>query len=343
MRIGVLTAGGDAPGLNAALRGIGRRVLADGHELVGVADGWAGLVGGLTGQSLDRGELANILREGGTRLGSSRYNLDDPAGGRDSVLATIDRELDAVVAIGGDGTLRVAQWLAERGAPIVGVGKTLDNDLANTDYCIGFDSAVAIVSESLDRLHTTAASHHRVMVVETMGRATGWVATMGGLAGGADFIVIPEVPVTLDDLAEHVRRRHGRGSSFSIVVVAEGVDLEALGGATPTNEVTDSLGRAQLARRGVGAFVADHLATVTGFETRWTVLGHLQRGGSPTAFDRIWATQLGVAAAELVLAGDFGVMPSVRGGRVTTMPIADAISTAHPVPRELWELASRFF
>jgi 6-phosphofructokinase 1 len=286
--------------------------------------------------------LANILREGGTVLGSIRYNLDDPAGGRDAVLDTISRELDALIAIGGDGTLRIAQWLADRGAPVVGVGKTLDNDLANTDYCIGFDSAVAIVAESLDRLHTTAASHHRIIVVETMGRATGWVATMGGLAGGADYIVIPEVPVTMDALTAHVQSRHGRGSSSSIVVVAEGIDLATFGDVA-SDVPRDAVGHVQLARRGVGSVVADHLAAATGYETRTTVLGHLQRGGSPTAFDRIWATEVGVAAVELVLDGRFNVMPTVRGGSVTTMPIADAVADAHPVPRDLYELAAQFF
>lgn len=343
MRIGVLTAGGDAPGLNAAVRAIGRRILKEGHQLVGITDGWAGLVNGLTGRELDRGDLSNILHEGGTVLGSLRYNLDDPEGGRAAVLNTIERELDAVIAIGGDGTLRIAQWLADRGAPVVGVGKTLDNDLANTDYCIGFNSAVAVVAESLDRLHTTAASHHRVMVVETMGRSTGWVATLGGLAGGADFIVIPEVPVTMEALTTHVQSRHGRGSSSSIVVVAEGLDLGSFGGPDEPGAPRDAIGHVQLARRGVGALIADHLAEVTGYETRTTVLGHLQRGGSPTAFDRIWATQVGVAAAELVLAGQANVMPTVRNGRVETMAIADAVSEPHPVPLALWQLASQFF
>jgi 6-phosphofructokinase 1 len=343
MKIGVLTAGGDAPGLNAALRAIGRSVLAEGHELIGIHDGWAGLVGGLKGSSLQRPDLANILREGGTRLGSIRYNLDEPQGGRQAVLDTVTRELDAVIAIGGDGTLQVAQWLAERGAPIVGVGKTLDNDLSRTEYCIGFDSAVSIVAEALDRLHTTAASHHRIMVVETMGRSTGWVATMGGLAGGADFIAIPEVPVTLDDITAHVRKRHERGSASSIVVIAEGVQLTSIGDHERANVHTDGIGRVQMARRSVGATLADHLSDTTGIETRFSVLGHLQRGGSPTAMDRIWATRVGIAAAELVLAGKFGRMPSVHCAAVTDMPISDAISEVHRVPEELWQLAGRFF
>jgi len=343
MRIGVLTAGGDAPGLNAALRAIGRSVWAQSHELIGIHDGWAGLADGYRAEELTRHRLSGILGLGGTALGSIRYNLDQPAGGREQVLRVINEKLDALIAIGGDGTLSIASWLAEQGAPVVGVGKTLDNDLANTDYCIGFDSAVSVVAESLDRLHTTAASHHRVLVLETMGRATGWVATMGGLAGGADYIVIPEVPVTLTDIADHVRRRHRQGSSFSIVVVAEGVSVESLGGPATRASETDALGREQLGSRGVGHFVSDQIAELTGFESRCTVLGYLQRGGSPTAVDRIWATRVGAAAADLVMAGRYGLMPTVRGGEVDTMPIRDSISEPHPVPEHLYRLAARFF
>jgi 6-phosphofructokinase 1 len=342
MRIGVLTAGGDAPGLNAALRAIGRSVLTQGHQLIGISDGWAGLAREFQGREMTRADLAGILAIGGTTLGSIRYSLDNPADGRERVLWAIGENLDALVAIGGDGTLSIASWLAERGAPVVGVGKTLDNDLANTDYCIGFDTAVSVVADALDRLHTTAASHHRVLVLETMGRNTGWVATMGGLAGGADFIVIPEVPVTLNDIVTHVQSRHGRGSSFSIVVVAEGVSPEQLGGHSATERV-DSLGRSVLGARGVGQFIADHIAAATGFETRCTVLGYLQRGGSPSALDRIWATRVGAAAADLVMARQFGMMPTVRCGEVATMPLADSISEAHGVPDHLYRLAQRFF
>ncbi len=343
VRIGILTAGGDAPGLNAAVRAIGRSALSDGHEVVGIEDGWAGLLGDLRVRTLDRPALAGILQEGGTLLGSVRRDLDHPAGGREQVLASINKEFDAVVAIGGDGTLSVAEWLAQRGAPIVGVPKTLDNDLAETEYCIGFDTAVSIVAEALDRLHTTAASHHRVLVLETMGRSTGWVAALGGLAGGADYIVIPEFPVTMDDVVEHITRRHASGSSFSIVVVAEGVSLTSLGGVEPLDLPTDAVGRVQWASRSVGHFLADQLQQRTGYETRSTVLGYLQRGGSPSAHDRIYATRLGVAAYEAVCAGAFGSVPIVRNGDVVRASLADVTASVRAVPRDLYELCARFF
>src|SRR5487761_2492590 len=230
MRIGVLTAGGDAPGLNAAIRAIGEMAIRDGHEIIGIANGWAGLAADYAGAPLTAKDLRGVIAQGGTLLGTARYNLDKPAGGREKVLSAIGEHLDALVAIGGDGTQRISNWLAERGAPVVGVPKTLDNDLMGTDYCIGFDTAISIVTESLDRLYTTAASHHRVMVVETMGRATGWVAALGGLAGGADMIVIPEFPVTMEEIVTHLERRRKAGLAFSIVVVAEGVNLSTLGG-----------------------------------------------------------------------------------------------------------------
>ena len=205
MRIGVLTAGGDAPGLNAAIRAIGNMAMRDGHEVIGIANGWAGLVGDFEGELLTAKDLRGIIGQGGTLLGTARYNLDDPPGGRECVLNAIEEHVDALIAIGGDGTQRISHWLAERNAPVIGVPKTLDNDLPGTDYCIGFDTAISIVAESLDRLNTTAASHHRVIVVETMGRATGWVAALGGLAGGADMIVIPEFPITMDEIVRTPR------------------------------------------------------------------------------------------------------------------------------------------
>jgi 6-phosphofructokinase 1 len=343
MRIGILTAGGDAPGLNAAVRAVGRRALADGHEVWGVRNGWSGLIGEVDAFALERPDLAGILTEGGTLLGSVRFNLDKPPGGREQVLENITRHYDAVVTMGGDGTMGVAHWLAERGAPIVGVPKTLDNDLAGTAYCIGFDTAVSIVSEALDRLHTTAASHHRVMVLETMGRSTGWVATMGGLAGGADLIVIPEFEVTYEEIAAHVARRHSEGRTFSIVVVAEGVSLQGLGGHDVLGGPDDGTGRVQVASHNVGQHVARQIHHLTGFETRATVLGHVQRGGSPTAYDRIWATHVGSAAYDAVCEGDFGSIPVVCDGRVMRARIEQVIAERHLVPRELWELCAHFF
>ena len=343
MRIGVLTAGGDAPGLNAAIRAIGEMAIRDGHEVMGVANGWAGLAADFAGAPLSADSLRGVIAQGGTLLGTARFDLDRPAGGRDRVLQAIDEHLDALVAIGGDGTQRISKWLADRGAPVVGVPKTLDNDLCDTEYCIGFDSAVSTVAEALDRLHTTAASHHRVMVLETMGRSTGWVATMGGLAGGADLIVIPEFPVTMDQIMAHLERRVAAGLAFSIVVVAEGVPLESLGGHDPRDATTDGVGRVQYSSHSVGHFVARGVHRLTGFETRSTVLGHLQRGGSPSAYDRIWATRVGSAAYDAVLDGDWGAIPIVRSARVERARIDQVISRVNTVPRELYELCTHFF
>lgn len=343
MRIGVLTAGGDAPGLNAAIRAIGEMAIRDGHEVIGVANGWAGLATEYAGTPLSADSLRGVIAQGGTLLGTARFNLDKPAGGRDRVLKAMDEHLDALVAIGGDGTQRISSWLAERGAPVVGVPKTLDNDLMGTDYCIGFDTAISIVAESLDRLYTTAASHHRVMVVETMGRATGWVAALGGLAGGADMIVIPEFPVTMEQLVTHLERRRKAGLAFSIVVVAEGVNLSTLGGVEAGELSTEGVGGVRLATRGVGQFVASQIESRGNFEVRTTVLGHLQRGGSPTAHDRIWATRVGAGAYEAVVAGKFGMIPVVRGDEVVLVPLNVVAEGQRRVPREIYDLCALFF
>ncbi len=343
MRIGVLTAGGDAPGLNAAIRAIGQMAFRDGHELIGIANGWAGLAGAYAGRNLMPADIADIVGLGGTLLGTARYNLDSPPGGRDHVLAAIGEHFDALVAIGGDGTQRISHWLAERGAPVVGVPKTLDNDLLGTDYCIGFDSAVSLVAESLDRLHTTAASHHRVMVVETMGRATGWVAAMGGLAGGADLIIIPEFPLTMDEIIAHLVKRRSVGNAFSIVVIAEGINLETLGGVESGSVSSEGVGGVRLATRGVGQFLASRIDEHGGFDVRTTVLGHLQRGGSPTAYDRIWATRVGAAAYDAAIDGKFGMIPVVRGGDVELAPLITVAHGQRRVPRELYELCAVFF
>ena len=343
MRIGVLTAGGDAPGLNAAIRAIGEMAIRDGHEMIGVANGWAGLANDYAGMPLTASDLRGVIGQGGTLLGTARYNLDRPAGGRERVLASIDEHFDALIAIGGDGTQRISNWLAERGAPVVGVPKTLDNDLMGTDYCIGFDTAISIVAESLDRLYTTAASHHRVMVVETMGRATGWVAALGGLAGGADMIVIPEFPVTMDDIVTHLEHRHMAGLAFSIVVVAEGVNLATLGGVESSELTSEGIGGVRLATRGVGQFVAAQIEARGEFEVRTTVLGHLQRGGSPTAHDRIWATRVGAGAYEAVAAGRFGTIPVVRNNEVSLVPLSVVAEGQRQVPRAIYDLCAMFF
>jgi 6-phosphofructokinase 1 len=316
--------------------------MRDGHEVIGIANGWAGLVGDFEGEALTAKDLRGIIGQGGTLLGTARYSLDDPPGGRDCVLGAIEEHLDALIAIGGDGTQRISNWLAERNSPVIGVPKTLDNDLPGTDYCIGFDTAISIVAESLDRLNTTAVSHHRVIVVETMGRATGWVAALGGLAGGADMIVIPEFPITMDEILEHLDRRRRAGLVFSIVVVAEGIDLGLLGGSDTSAMKSDSVSGVRHATRGVGHFVATKIEE-HGFEVRTTVLGHLQRGGSPTAYDRINATRVAAAAYEAVIAGKYGMIPVVRDGTVVLAELSTVAVGQRQVPREIYDLCSVFF
>jgi 6-phosphofructokinase 1 len=344
MRIGILTGGGDAPGLNAAIRAVGRPALLDGHSLVGIRNGWGGLVGEGDAVPLERPMFSGILQLGGTILGSSRVNPRKREGGREEVMRNLDHmQLDALVAIGGDDTLSVAAWLAEHGAPVVGVPKTMDNDLSVTEYCIGFDSAVSVVMEALDRLHTTAMSHHRVMVCEVMGRDTGWVAVMGGMAGGADMILIPEVPVTLDAVVEHVGIRHTSGSDFSIIVVAEGVEMEGLQSKDATEGARDAFGHVMLSRRGVGESLARNIEERTGHETRATVLGHVQRGGSPTAYDRIWATRVGSGAYRLAIEQRWGEMPVMRCDTIDIAHISDVVAEQRRVPRDLYELAQVFY
>ena len=343
MRIGVLTGGGDAPGLNAAIRAVARRAFAAGDTVVGVRNGWAGLVGGGDHVELTRHDVSGILPLGGTLLGSSRVNPMKREGGLEECLRNLAAaSLDALVAIGGDDTLSVAAWLAQQGAPVTGVPKTMDNDLSVTEYCIGFDSAVSIVTEALDRLHTTAASHHRVIVVEVMGRDTGWVGVMGGLAGGADMIIIPEFPVSLDEVVEHLESRRSRGSYFSIIVVAEGVQIAGVGDPDDAGPV-DAFGHAQLSRRGVGEQLAGLIEERTGHETRATVLGHTQRGGSPTAYDRIWATHVGAAAFDIARQQRWGRMPVVRCGVVEEASIGDVVAEQRRVPADLYELARVFY
>src|SRR6478672_475030 len=339
MRIGVLTGGGDCPGLNAVIRAVTRRSLDRGHEVIGVRAGWRGLIEGQL-EPLGPREISGILPRGGTIIGTSRTNPYKVEDGVSRVLATFAQRLDALVAIGGEDTLGVASRLhAEEGLHVVGVPKTIDNDLSGTDYTFGFDTAVSICTEAIDRLHTTAESHNRVMVVEVMGRHTGWIAVHSGMAGGADVILIPEKPVDLDDVEKEIRRRHGRGKNFSIVVVSEGCELP---GAEDKGEV-DQFGHQLLAKRGVGERLGEEIQSRTGYETRVTVLGHIQRGGSPTARDRILATRFGLKAADLVAEGDFGKMAALRGDAVVAVPLADATAELKTVPLEWYDVARTFF
>jgi ATP-dependent phosphofructokinase / diphosphate-dependent phosphofructokinase len=340
VRAGVLTGGGDCPGLNAVIRAATRRLLEAGWEVVGVREGWKGLVDGLT-EPLGPREISGILPRGGTIIGTSRTNPYKLDGGVEKVLATIQSEqLDALVAIGGEDTLGVAARLnAEHGVRVVGVPKTIDNDLSGTDYTFGFDTAVFIATEAIDRLHTTAESHNRVMVVEVMGRHTGWIAVMSGIAGGADVILIPEQPMTVDECCTELRRRHEKGKDFSIVVVSEGYELEGIGEAGDI----DQFGHIRLSERGVGAELARQIEEQTGYETRVTVLGHVQRGGSPTPHDRVLATRYGLKAAELVLAERWGQMAALRGDSIVDVPLAEATAELKTVPPEWYDVAKAFF
>jgi ATP-dependent phosphofructokinase / diphosphate-dependent phosphofructokinase len=342
VRIGILTGGGDAPGLNAAIRAVARRALQNGHQISGIKNGWAGALKGDI-EELRLAQVRGILDLGGTILGTSRTNPLKEADGITRVIAQLRHgEVEGLVAIGGDDTLSVARALHEAGYPTVGVPKTIDNDLSATEFCIGFDTAVGIVADALDRLHTTASAHHRVMVVEVMGRDTGWVAVAGGLAGGADLVIIPEFKVTLDEVIAHLHHRRAAGRDFSIIVVAEGVEIAGLDLGGDGGASLDAFGHVQLARRAVGDALSRHIEAETGLETRVTVLGHLQRGGSPSVVDRIWATRLGVRAADLILAGKSGLIPVRSDGEVKVVGLADVVRQARTVPEELYELTKVF-
>ena len=341
MRLGVLTGGGDCPGLNAAIRAIVRGSVAAGHEVVGIRHGWRGIAERDT-IPLDRRAVAGILPRGGTILGTSSYDCFREEGGLELIESSSTAlELDGVVAIGGEGTLGVASRLhAEGRYPVVGVPKTIDNDIGGTDVTIGFDTAVHVCTEALDRLHTTAESHNRVMVVEVMGRYTGWIAAAAGVAGGADVILVPEVPMAIEDVANHVMRRQEAGKDFSIVVVAEGYQLTRRSGEreAPVVQEFDEYGYARLG--GVARVVADEIEQLTGFATRVTVLGHVQRGGTPTARDRFLATRLGLCAAELADRSAWGRMAAVRGNEIVDVPLSEATDARREVPRA-WIEAGR--
>ncbi len=336
----MLTGGGDCPGLNAVIRAVGRRVMVRGHEFVGIREGWRGLVDGLF-EPLGPREISGLLPRGGTIIGTTRTNPFKLEGGVDRVLDNFrSAGLDALVAIGGEDTLGVAARLhAEDSFPVVGVPKTIDNDLSATDYTFGFDTAVWVATEAIDRLHTTAESHNRVMVVEVMGRHTGWIAVMSGIAGGADVILIPEQPISIDEACDDIRRRHERGKDFSIVVISEGYELE---GVADAGEL-DQFGHVRLSERGVGAALAHEIERRTGFETRVTVLGHVQRGGTPTAFDRVLATRFGVHAADMVSRGEFGKMASLRGTQIVSVPLTEATANLKTVDPALYSVAEVFF
>src|SRR3990170_3701508 len=338
MKVAVLTGGGDAPGLNAAIRAVARAGWGAGYDVIGVRNGWQGLVDtNLVPLTLET--TSGILPRGGTILGTSRFNPFKVDGGPDRMLDTIHRhDIDAVVAIGGDDTLGVALKLSKMGVNVVGIPKTMDNDIPGTEYTIGFDTAVNVVMDACDKLHPTAEAHHWVMVVEVMGRDAGWVAAVGGLAGGADIILVPEVPFSIDDVCEGIRARHNQGKSFSILVVAEGAKPTDIGTQIIQEAPVDAFGHVRLG--GIGGVLARQIEARTGYETRVTVLGHLQRGGSPTVFDRVLATRFGVAAIELIKQGRFGNMVAMHGNRITAVPLAEVLSGEHKLDLTIYELAT---
>ncbi len=338
MRLGILTGGGDAPGLNAAIRAVARAGWREGYTIVGIRNGWLGL---LTHDlvALTPEDVRGILHRGGTILGTSRTNPFKEEGGPQRVMDCLRaHQVDVLVAIGGDDTLGVAHRLSTLGLRVVGIPKTMDNDIHGTDYTFGFDTAVNVVMDACDKLHPTAEAHHRVMVVEVMGRDAGWVAAVGGLAGGADIILVPEVSFTIDEVCERIRARHKQGKSFSILVVAEGARATDIGVQIIQEAPVDAFGHVRLG--GIGNVLAREIEAKTGYETRVTVLGHLQRGGSPTVFDRVLATRFGVAAIEMVKQGRFGVMVALRGNRITSLPLEEALAGEHKLDLTFYELAN---
>lgn len=341
MKIGLLTGGGDCPGLNAVIRAIGKKgIIYYNDEFIGLRNGWAGLMS-LDYLELERKDFSGILHLGGTILGSSRTNPEKEEGGYDLAIKNFkELELDALIAIGGNDTLGVAVKLDELGIPVVGVPKTIDNDICATDMTFGFDTAVTVATEAIDRLHTTAESHHRCMVVEVMGRHAGWIATHAGIAGGADYVVIPEYPCEIDDIIDKIQQRMNRGKSFSIVVVSEGVELNGEGWEFQTREF-DDFGNVRLG--GVGTLLSREIEKRIGIESRAVVLGHVQRGGTPTAFDRMLGTKYGVAAIDMVHQGKFGMMTALEGTKVRPVPIIEGVKESKTVDKETYEIAKVFF
>lgn len=340
MRIGLLTGGGDCPGLNAAIRAVAKVGRGLGDEVIGYAHGWRGLAEG-DGHRLSPEETRGILQSGGTILRTARYHPDEHEGGVEAVRATVARDrLDGLVVLGGDGTLSSASRMARRGFSIVGVPKTIDNDVNATDATIGFTTAVQVAVEAIDRLHTTAESHDRVIVCEVMGRHVGWIAFQAGLAAGAAVLLLPEEPFDIASVGDHLVRRHTKGRYASIVVVAEGAKPEEGTLALPPPEI-DEYDHERLG--GIGAVVATEIEKRTGMEARVTILGHVLRGGSPSAFDRMLATRFGIAAVEAIHDGAFGSMVALHANEIERVPLAAAVGELKRVPRELFEGVSGIF
>jgi phosphofructokinase-like protein len=340
-RIGILTGGGDCPGLNAAIRAVVRRADQSNVLTFGFKHGWKGVLD-LEVEQLTLASTRGLLDRGGTVLGTSRV---DPYRERDGIARIREaldvHRLDGLVVIGGEGTLSAATRLSEdEGIPLIGIPKTIDNDVGGTDLTIGFLTAVRVATDAVDRLHSTAESHNRVMVLEVMGRHVGWIATYAGMAGGADAILVPEVPFDMDAVSRHLKHRAGMGRDFSIVVVAEGA-LPKEGTMALEEPPKDEFGRPKLG--GIGHAIAHEIEARTGFPARVTILGHVQRGGSPSPMDRVLATQMGVAAAELAIAGEWGQMTAYRDNTVGPVPLADATRELKTVPEQLYRVAETFF
>ena len=346
-RLGVLTSGGDCPGLNAVIRAVVRKAIRDcDMEPIGLLRGWHGLLDGLA-QPLGMEEVSGILPRGGTILRTSRVNPFRHDRGPERIMEHMEKfGLDGLVAIGGDDTMNVAARLhREFGLRVIGVPKTIDNDVWGTEYSFGFDTTVNIAVDAIDRIHTTAESHDRVMVIEVMGRDSGWIALYSGLAGGADMIIIPERPVTVEETCELIQRRHDRGKDFSIIVIAEGAEIRRPGRTRPSRKIAsreaDEFGHVRLG--GVGQILAEEIEEQTGYETRVTTLGHILRGGSPSSFDRVLGSRFGVAATELAARGEYGNMVALQANRIVPVPLEEVEGKLRRVPDELYEVARPFF
>lgn len=339
-KIGVLTGGGDCPGLNSVIRAVVRYAIQKGYRVIGIKNGWKGMIESNTAK-LDLLSVSGILPKGGTMLGTSRTNPYKKEGDVEKVKKNFkNMGLEALIVIGGEDTLGVAAKLYKEGLNVVGAPKTIDNDLSCTDVTFGFDTAINIATEAIDRLHTTAESHNRIMVVEVMGRHAGWIAIEAGMAGGADVILIPEVPIDINEVCVLLKKRHSRGKSFSIIVVAEGAKFKE-GDLIKQEKKLDAFGHIRLG--GIGHILAEEIEKRTGYETRVTVLGHIQRGGTPTAFDRVLGTRFGVKAMELVLKKDYGKMAALQGSKVVDVSLEAAVSKLKTVDMELYDIAKIFF
>jgi len=341
VKIGVLTGGGDCPGLNAIIRAVTRKALESKHTVIGIKSGWAGLIK-QDYIRLTHDSVSGTLSKGGTILKTSRTNPYKEKNGEKTVIRGMKKiGIDALIAIGGDDTLSVALQLYKAGVKIIGVPKTIDNDISGTDFTTGFDTAVNIVTDAIDRIHTTAESHHRTVVVEVMGRHAGWIATMGGIAGGADCILIPEIPFSIDEVCTLIKKRHKRGRDYSIIVAAEGAKPIESKSLITASSKKDDFGHIMLG--GIGQVLAKEIEERTGIETRVTVLGHIQRGGTPSAYDRILGTRLGIKAVELANSGKWGQMVAIQRNRIVSVPLKDAVGTQNTVDKELYEAAKLFF